>query len=656
MLRNIFISIFIFTVYTLTSAEPKPKVNKLIPNSGYAGAIVSAIGNNFGNNPQSTYVTVNKKKVKILYIQNDSLTFYIPFSISGKKAKIRVYNETRKSKPVYFEIKKLNVFKIVRFLLGGIAFLLLGIYTLTDGLKKYANKQIRYMVNTATKNRFSAAFTGILFSSASQSSASVSFILMGLVNANLINFTNGLYIIAGANIGATITVLIMQFAIAKYSILLVFAGVILTFYSKARRYQWYLADIILGAGFLFYGIHTLNNAFSPIEGHPAILEFFAKYSSHTFNGNLLYILFGFIAGIMLQSSGAAVAMLIGFAQTTRFLDLNSCITIIIGINISTPFTVLLASKFGDISGKRLALGQFLINGIATLTVVSILPYLANFADYIIPGSPYFFQPNKKIIYPNIASHIAIIFLVVNLLSSVPYLIFHKLFDFIIEKIIPRKTKFKTMDFDFKEKTEIEKLPKILSEMTKSNGKAIEELQNMLFTENRKPLKKIGFLLDKLSDMHNLVVSQSPKLMKKYSDKKHLDLLEQYIYTASEMHKISSLTEHTLELCLKLQEKNISLDENIKQKIKNLGERAIDFINNVSLLILDKDYFEKPEIRYWEIGINRMEEKAKKEIIAKINNGAYSSDAGQVFLQLMSFYEHVGNHLYRVSDFLLTTNE
>ncbi|MCK5767272.1 MAG: Na/Pi cotransporter family protein, partial [Candidatus Atribacteria bacterium] len=237
-------------------------------------------------------------------------------------------------------------------LIGGLGLFLYGMQLLSEGLQKIAGDRIQKTMEFLTSKPLMGVATGTLLTSIIQSSSATGVITVGLVNAGLLNLKQAVSVIAGASIGTTITAQIVSFRLEKYALPAIGIGFMIYFLSKRRNYK-YFGQILLGFGILFLGLYTMSNAVSPLRSYAPFINLLTNISNNFFLGIIVATIFTAI----IQSSSATIAIVIAMS-IQGIIDLDTAIPLMLGSNIGTCVTVLIASIGSSITGKRVALSQF----------------------------------------------------------------------------------------------------------------------------------------------------------------------------------------------------------------------------------------------------------------------------------------------------------
>ncbi|NLT95025.1 MAG: Na/Pi cotransporter family protein [Clostridia bacterium] len=255
---------------------------------------------------------------------------------------------------------------ILLFLLG-LGVFLLGIYILKIGLENIATFNIKKMIANFTSTPLKGCLTGTFITALLQSSRAVSVITIGLVDTGIMTFGQALGIILGTNIGTTITGQIMAFRLEALGWPFTFFGLIMLVLGKRMRIAGF---ILWGLGFIFLGMDIMGMAFSFVINNPLVKNLlFLTARSH-----LLAIIFGIIFTAIIQSSSAMTGIVLVLAKNGH-LDLITSTAIILGSNVGTCFTAVLASIGASVNGKRVAAAHVVLN---VLGVILLYPFLEQF--------------------------------------------------------------------------------------------------------------------------------------------------------------------------------------------------------------------------------------------------------------------------------------
>ena len=259
-----------------------------------------------------------------------------------------------------------DMFKVV----GGLGLFLYGMKIMSDGLENAAGDRLRMVLERATSNRIFGIIVGTIVTCIIQSSSATTVMVVGFVNASMLTLTQAISIIMGANIGTTITAQIISFKIDPIAPLCIFVGLILyMFFKKSKTKN--LGFIIMGFGILFFGITTMGaplKEFSKLEGFQSILT--------SFQSPIMALLAGAVFTAIIQSSSATTGIIVAMYLSGVDLQFKAAAFLVLGSNIGTCITAMLASIAASRESKRAALAHVLFNVIGCIifgTLISLFP-------------------------------------------------------------------------------------------------------------------------------------------------------------------------------------------------------------------------------------------------------------------------------------------
>ena len=278
--------------------------------------------------------------------------------------------------------------QIVFGLLGGLAVFIYGMNLMSESLQKAAGEKMKSILALLTKNRIMGVIAGALVTAVLQSSSATTVMAIGFVSAGLMSLPQAISIIFGANIGTTMTAQIIAFKITDYIYAFIFIGFILSFVCKSERIKS-IGQTIFAFGLLFLGIETMGDVMKPLASSPVFTDLIGKVSGIPVLGLLL----GTAMTLVVQSSSATIAVLQNFAAqpgadgVTSILGLAGAIPILLGDNIGTTITALLASLGQSRDAKRTAIAHTIFNLSGSLVFIWFIKPYATLIQAISPKGP-----------------------------------------------------------------------------------------------------------------------------------------------------------------------------------------------------------------------------------------------------------------------------
>ena len=267
----------------------------------------------------------------------------------------------------------MNGLMIVLSLFGGLGLFLYGIKTMGDGLETAAGARMKRLLEALTRNKLLAVLVGVLVTGVIQSSSATTVMVVGFVNAGLLELSQAVGVIMGANIGTTVTSLMLSVKL-DFGVIFTALGAACLLAGNRSAFK-VLGQIFMGLGMLFVGMNTMTSAMEPMRSWQGFTDFM-RYATHPLVG----VLAGAAITALLQSSSASVGILQALAASGA-IGLQSSLFILFGQNIGTCVTALLASVGANRTAKRAAVVHLLFNVIGTAVFVAVA-LLLPFADWV----------------------------------------------------------------------------------------------------------------------------------------------------------------------------------------------------------------------------------------------------------------------------------
>lgn len=274
-------------------------------------------------------------------------------------------------------------------LLGGLGIFIYGMKLMSESLQYVAGENLRNFLAKMTHNRFTAVISGVIVTTAIQSSSATTVLVVGFVNAALLNLVQAVGVIMGANIGTTITAWIISFFGFKFNITLfalpaVTFGIVLYFSKRDSLQGW--GNFFIGFGLLFLGLDFLKSAVPDSATHPESFQFLSSYTNLGMLSVIIFIIVGALLTIVVQSSSASTTITITLAFN-GIIPVEIAYGMILGENIGTTITANLAAIPGNTNAKKAALAHTVFNVFGVIWVLIVFSPFIYLVDVIIPGDP-----------------------------------------------------------------------------------------------------------------------------------------------------------------------------------------------------------------------------------------------------------------------------
>ena len=299
-------------------------------------------------------------------------------------------------------------------LIGAVGLFLYGMKVMSEGLQKAAGDRLRNILSAMTRNRFTGLLTGCAITAIIQSSSASTVMVVSFVNAGLMTLAQSMAVIFGANVGTTFTAWIIAlfgFKVDISAVVLPMIGlaVILLFSNKSKAKS--IGEFLIGFALLFMGLNMISDYVPDLQSNPEMFAVLRDYASMGVLSIVIFVLVGLVVTAIIQSSAATFAIVL-IMCSKGWITYELACAVILGSNIGTTITPLLAAMSGNVAAKRTAFGHLLFNFLGTLWCVCIFVPFAQFnswlTEFIGQGSPdalFGFVNGLEQTHPEVYSHL-----------------------------------------------------------------------------------------------------------------------------------------------------------------------------------------------------------------------------------------------------------
>lgn len=542
----------------------------------------------------------------------------------------------------------MNILKLIQsliWLLAGVGVFIVGMNFLSDALEKTAGSGMKKLLEKISNNRFSGVGIGAGVTAIIQSSSATSVMVIGLVNAGVMTLMQATPIIMGANIGTTITGVLVAlkndyFNMAMY--LLAFAGVMMGF---AKNEKLKLSGLLCsGLGLIFVGLNIMSSeeAFK----NDLVEEMFIKIFE-VIDHPLLLILIGIIFTGLIQSSSAATGVVITMVGA-GVLPLELALFIILGANIGTCVTALLASIGGNANSKRIALIHFTFNLIGTVFFTAIIwifkQQTVDILTSIFPGSdPMSLQMRVSVFH--------VIFNVTTTLVLLPFV--KHLVKYSCLVIKDKKESEEILVLKYVDDRLLSTPPVALMQVKKEMDymlSLVEENINLSFDAMEKGTQESGEQIKSNEKIIDFTNGELTKFLIKLSsnvDQSDERIIGSYFHVLNDLERIGDHAENFYEIGEEMHGKNIRFSDTAKSDIKNMSERVS------AMLEIAKDAFENlnksrlAELTDLENKVDDMKMELTASHYSRLAEGNCSIEVSPYYSSAILGLERVADHLVNV---------
>lgn len=535
--------------------------------------------------------------------------------------------------------------------IGGLAMFIYGMNIMADGLQHAAGSKMKKILEVLTQNKLMGIALGALVTAIIQSSSATTVMVVGFVNAGLMNLTQAISVIMGANIGTTITGWLVSagewakmFSPSTLAPIAVMVGVIITLVGK-RQQSKDVAGIIIGFGILFIGMNTMSDAVYPLRESEVFKTAFISMGSNPFLG----ILVGAGVTAIIQSSSASQGILLSLASA-GLVPTNAAVFIIMGQNIGTCVTAILSSVGASKNAKCVGTMHLTFNIAGTI----IFSILAMFLFARLDPSY-----GEGIINMTQISFIHTVFNVGTTIILMPFSGYIIKFAMKVNGLKAVETKSDEAELVHLDKRMMS-TPSVAVEGAKLEtirmGRiARENLSLALSTlsdhdeEKMADVKQREFVIDKLCD--NISKYLIDLCMLHLSDKDN-ETVTSLLNTVSDMERVGDHAENIVELAEEMKQEGISFSDTALEELNEMSTTTLGAYDNaVKALELD-DITYAVKTSFLEDQVDAMEKKLRAGHIERLSNAECSVNAGIHFIDLLGNLERVSDHAMNIAQVVL----
>ncbi|MEB6570183.1 Na/Pi cotransporter family protein [Staphylococcus auricularis] len=536
-----------------------------------------------------------------------------------------------------------SVMEIIFTFIGGLGIFLYGIKQMGDGLQEAAGDRLRRILNTFTSNPIMGVLTGMLVTILIQSSSGTTVITIGLVTAGFMTMRQAIGVVMGANIGTTVTAFIIGINVGDYALPILAIGAFLIFFVQKRMVK-NIGMILFGFGALFFGLELMSSAVEPLADLKGFNQFMLNMSSNPIYG----VIAGTLLTLIVQSSSATIGILQGFFEND-LVSLHGALPILLGDNIGTTITAVLASLAGTLAAKRVALAHVTFNVIGATIFLIGLPVFEFLMERLQEAIN--LQPKMVIAFAHGT------FNVTNTIIQLPFIF---VIAWIVTKIIPGEDiseKYRPKPVD---KNLINRAPSLalqeVQEDIQNIGRMTLDMLKQVNSTDQKVAKEIDQKQTAVENLSDNAREYLNKISEKNLSRDDAERLSVLLDMNRTLAKIAGLTQSYSEDLQQEERDNIKISSKAQQSIDTLYqyvttsfEKTIDTINVY-------DRVEKLEIIERSQESYKLEHDLRKKHIKRLRSGECSMQGGLLYIDMIGILERIGYHSRNISEAMLTLGE
>lgn len=529
---------------------------------------------------------------------------------------------------------------IILGLMGGLGLFLYGMKLMSDGLEKVAGAKMRSVLEFFTKNRFIGMLVGMFFTAIVQSSSATTVMVVSFVNSGLMTLMQAAGVIMGANIGTTITSQLIAFDLAEWAPLFIMIGVIMLMFCKKQKVKR-VGDVILGFGILFMGLASMSSAMSVLKESPHIAGILGSLTNH-----YLAILVGFAITAVLQSSSATVGIVLLLA-TQGLLKLPICFFIILGCNMGSCVSALIASLGGKKDAKRAAWIHFLFNIVGSVIILIVLTValgpVTNFIESISGSSVARQVANAHTIIK--VAEVIILFPFIQWIVKLTYKIVpgsdQTTEDGCELKYIGGKSVFSPTTAVFDATRELERM----GHMAITN---LERAMNALITMDESDIAEVYAVEKNIDYLNGAITNYLVKLNQTSLPVDDAKSIGGLFHVANDIERIGDHAENVADSAMMRIEQNIDFSKEARAELSQMLDMVIKITTYALDMFSNNNQEHMQEILELEDQVDEMERSMQQSHVERLTKNECSPAAGMIFSDLISGLERVSDHATNIA--------
>lgn len=527
-------------------------------------------------------------------------------------------------------------------LLGGLGLFLFGMKYMSDGLNQVAGKKMKNLLEKLTRNRFKGFLLGVLVTAVIQSSSATTVMLMGFLNAGIMDLAQATGVIIGANIGTTITAVLIAIDVSAIAPFCIFIGTVMALFSK-KQTQKFVGQIILGFGVLFFGLKYMSGpeAMGVLKTSAAFQTFITKA-----NNPFLGLLIGFIMCSVLQSSSASIGVLQALAMTSASLmPMKFAIYLIIGINVGSAMPLFLSAIGAKTNAKRAAVIYFIFDFVGMLIFTPIALIFPQYAEWITSLSD------------NGSVQVAIAHIIFKVVTAFVLLPFVKWIVKLSEIIIKPKEHDTKLRFEFIDKkisnnpvstalqigSEVERMARLVRHnfvIACEGFLVMDDSKKRELSENE---ELINWLNHSISDF--MITVTSKEITGDVSE-----YIGKLFHVITDLERIGDHAENIMKRISMAKEENLGFTDAGIAEFKEIYEVDLELLDRALGAFTNKHLTdtEEHQLHYLEDTIDYLTLQAQDNHVQRLRDKKCHTASGVIFTKALQDLERVGDHSYNIA--------
>ena len=526
-------------------------------------------------------------------------------------------------------------FEIFTGIFGGLGLFLYGMNLMSEGLENVAGEKLKSILEKITSNRLMGAFVGTIVTAIIQSSSATTVMVVSFVNAGLMNLTQATGVILGSNIGTTITAQMVSFKLEVIAPIFIGLGAILMMIAKKKRTKD-ISYISIGFGVLFLGMGMMSSSMEPVAELPVFKDFIVMVGDNP----LLGVFVGIVMTAILQSSSATTGILVALASVGT-IGMNVAFPMVLGCNIGTCVTAILASLTANRTAKKAALLHLFFKIAGTIL---FLPFASQVVSIVSNMTP-----------DNVGRQVANAHTIFNIVITIVMLPVASYMVKLVNRILPDHDEIESTGSIYLDKKLLE-TPVVASvqavketiRMAHKSKENLELAMKAFFEGEEKDIAKVYENEKVINTLEKEITEYLVELSEQNLPEENAKLVSQIYHSVNDIERIGDHAENIVELASIRNEKDIDMSEEALNELKEIFETTLESINLAIKSYEEYDKNNKAIIDEVEEKIDSLEKVFRDNNIERLNSKKCLTDAGIMFFDLLSNLERIGDHANNIA--------
>lgn len=532
---------------------------------------------------------------------------------------------------------------MIFLLLGGLGMFLYGMKMMSDGLENVAGDKMRHTLEVLTTNRFAAVGVGTGVTAVIQSSSATTVMVVGFVNAGLMSLLQATGVIMGANIGTTITAQLIAFKLSDIAPIVLFIGMFMTIFVKKRMFSR-IGEIVLGFGILFVGLDLMSRSMVPLRSHEGFQALLTNFSNP-----LVGILIGAFFTAIIQSSSASVGILQTLAAM-GLIGLEGAVFVILGQNIGTCITAILAAIGTSTNSKRTAGIHLMFNIIGSLIYLPVLLLFPGIVAWV-----------ESLSVGDVSRQIANFHTLFNITVTIMLFPFAKYMVKLITKIIKEKhaddvIEKKLIYLDERiAQTPTIALTQTLKELNRMGKIVYDNFQlstEAFFEKDEQKVQKISEVEKTIDYLTNQITHYLVEFKGMELSENDLRVLGSLHHVVIDLERIGDLAENIAQYAITILDKRTVLSPEGNDELMTMSEKAKEALHTSLAVFEHRDTKRLHEVAALEQEVDDMKKTYINNHIDRLQGKCCDSQAGVVFTNMVAALERIADHANNIANSLV----